>query len=226
VINLEGFVTYPYCAGCGSKLPEEQVAEHVPFWRTPVRSGVWASVVGVALLGTILASAKVLTTTAPDDMQIVLIGTTQQFVTAGEPFTVDMRIEAMGDTRLEGGTPLRKVRLRFPLKDTKRFEVLEVLPTPDDTYLSGRARYFEWKTLRQGETVSLRLRALRLNKQVLNLNIYADNGTHDDLNLNIRVRSVDQKVLRQTAASWRETSFGVGQFNSREFSPKRASNKL
>jgi hypothetical protein len=93
------------------------------------------------------------------------------------------------------------VRLRFPVKETNRFQVIEILPPPDDSYISGKARYFEWGTLPQGSELQLQLRALRLHKQALKLSIYADNGTHDDIQLNIRVRPMSAKPLHKAAAS-------------------------
>ncbi|HEX8833881.1 MAG TPA: hypothetical protein VF719_06755 [Abditibacteriaceae bacterium] len=188
VINLEGFVTFPHCAGCGARLPEDAAQPEPVVWRRPMGTLIWASALGVAILSVVLIATNMLSHQRDDESRIVMLGMVQSRVYAGQPFDIEFRVDAMEEVS-HNDELLRGVRLRFPVEVFRRFQYVSLRPPPDAISDSGAGRYFYYATLSRGARLHLKLRALRLGRQVVTARVYADNQSYDDFITKIMVHS-------------------------------------
>jgi len=188
VVNLEGFVSYPYCAACGALLATD-TEETLPLWRRPIRTAVWASLLGVAILVLAIIAANGLRHDVENEAGIIVLTPREAQVRAGEPFMIQLRVEAMDPAGHYSEEPLRGVRLRIVRKTLQRFQLVQLMPQPDQEYIVGPARYFTYEKLERGTNVTLVLRALRLGRQQFAARLYSDNQTSDAIEVDIRVRA-------------------------------------
>lgn len=176
VINLEGFVTYPNCAGCGAPLPNAE-AEGASVYRRQVGPVVWATVLGGAVLGLVFVAAKAFEKPVKMPPRIVLMGSVPHDVRTGDVFTVTLHIDAM-DTEVPVDTePLHDVRLRIPSELLKRFAFLSLAPAPDSTANLGNGRYFVYNVMNRGSQLQVKMRALRVGPQPFLMSVRELNQT-------------------------------------------------
>ncbi|HEX8551687.1 MAG TPA: hypothetical protein VF681_09050 [Abditibacteriaceae bacterium] len=195
VVNLEGFASFPNCAACGARLPEIE-AEVLPFWRRPVGTAVWASVLGTAIVGVVLIAATWLQRDVETQSTLVVLTPPQLQVQAGEPFLLALRVDAVDIAERQSTAPLRNVRLRVVFKILQQFQILAVSPLPSGTSEVGRARYFTYNELPRGSQIELKLRALRLGTQKFHARIYSDKQTSDAVDVKVRVRPAPRTPFR------------------------------
>lgn len=187
VVNLEGFVSFPYCVACGGLL-ETDKEEILPLWRRPLRTAVWASLLGIAILILALVAANGLRHDIEDESHIIVLTPRQTQVRAGEPFMMNLRVEAMDPAGRYSEEPLRGVRLRIVIKTLRRFQLVQIMPQPDQVYTVGPARYYNYDKLERGTHLTLVLRALRLGRQPFAARLYSDNQTSAPIEVEVRVR--------------------------------------
>jgi hypothetical protein len=161
VVNLEEFVTYPQCAGCGSTLPlAAGASQSPPFWRRPLRPALWVSIVG-GVLGFLIGAAS-LVRPAPDDRsQIVLYGDSTRRARVGQVVTLNLVVNALGESRGTQKQALRDVKLRLPLRVFRALQFVSIKPLPDATSIVGNGRYFHYQNLDHETVFRLRLRVTR-----------------------------------------------------------------
>lgn len=186
VVNLEGFVSYPYCVTCGALL-EVGAEEKVPLWRRPMRTVVWASLLALAIVTLVVAAANSLRHDMESEANIVVLTPRRAQVRAGEPFNIVLHIDAMNTDGKLSEEPLRGVRLRIIAKTLRRFQLIEVKPPPDQQYEVGAVRYYAYRKIERGSQLTLVMRALRLGNQPFNARLFSDNQTSDAIDVNVRV---------------------------------------
>lgn len=188
VVNLEGFVSFPNCVACGARL-EIGAEEKLPLWQRPLRTAVWASLLGAAILISALVVANGLRHDYENKERIVVLTPRQTQVRAGDPFDMVLRIEALDVNQPQNEDALHGVRLRVATNTFQRFQLLKMEPQPDETFEVGRASYFSYQSLKRGSQITLTLRALRLGRQQFTARVYSDNQTLDNVNVDVRVMS-------------------------------------
>lgn len=157
-------------------------------WRRPLRTAVWASSLGVAILLLAILAANGLRHDVENEAHIIVLTPRQTQVRAGEPFMMQLRVEAMDPGGRYSEEPLKGVRLRIVLKTLRRFQLVQVMPQPDREYTVGPARYFVYDKLERGSHLTLVLRALRVGRQQFAARLYSDNQTSDAIEVDVRVR--------------------------------------
>jgi hypothetical protein len=173
VINLEKFITYPQCAACGRALPQVSPESSPPFWKRPVPPIFWALSVGLLLAG-LLWTASVFRVDGESRSQVVLYGDRHRQARIGQMVTFHLRVDALGETRSEHRRPLRKVRLRIPLRNFETVRFVSLQPPPDTMTIVGRGRFFTYTTLSHDSSLQLRLRVVKPTLAPLSLSVYAD----------------------------------------------------
>jgi hypothetical protein len=174
VINLEKFITYPQCAGCGRTLPElAHAAGALPFWRRPVRPVFWVFAVGLLLAG-LLWTASVFQVGVESQSQVVLYGDSRRRARIGQVVAFNLRVDALGESRSEHRRPLRNVRLRIPLRSFETLRFVSLQPQPDEMTIVGKGRFFTYETLPRDSVLQLRLRVAKATRAPVPLAVYAD----------------------------------------------------
>ena len=173
VVNLERFVTFPYCAGCGARLPigESETAIHSA-WRRPLGVLLWTSLFGVTLLGLFVAVRvfEVPLSRAPD---VSATGSAPRRVVVGEEFALRINLEAAEGTKRN--QTLRAMQLRVLQSSLENLTLLEIQPPPDAIVNRGRARYFEYSAFKASDSVRLKLRATRPGHRSLQIQFLVEN---------------------------------------------------
>jgi hypothetical protein len=173
VINLEKFITYPQCAGCGSTLPQAaQAGEALPFWRRPVRPVIWVSIVGLLLAG-LLWTASVFQVAVESSSQVVVYGDSRRSSRVGQVIALNLRVDALGESRSERKRSLRDVQLRIPLRTFQTLRFVSLQPKPDQMTILGKGRIFTYETLPHDSVLQLRLRVTDAIREPIPVAVYA-----------------------------------------------------
>jgi hypothetical protein len=172
VVNLEKFLTYPRCAGCGSTLPAPATAP-APFWKRSFGAQLWIPFLGVALVA-LVAMASLLTPPEEDKAQLLIYGNAARRVAVEQTVILTMTLDAVAQTRLQHRSDLQNVKLRLPQALFKDFAFVALEPAPDETLKTNGGRYFQYASLPRESTLRLRLYARRAGRYRVRADFYAD----------------------------------------------------
>lgn len=172
VVNLEKFLTYPHCAGCGSTLPAP-VSTPAPFWKRSFGARLWIPLLGVALIGLVVA-ASFLTPPEEDRARLLIYGSAARRVTVEQTVVLTMTLDAIAQTRSQRRSDLQNVKLRLPQSLFDNFAFVSLEPTPDETLQTNGGRYFQYASLPRETTLRLRLYARRSGRHRVRADFYAD----------------------------------------------------
>ncbi len=173
VVNLERFVTFPYCAGCGAHLPTgKDEAAHHSAWRRPLGVALWTSLFGVTLLA-LFAAVRVFDVPFAQTPDVSATGSAPRRVIVGDEFALRLTIEPSEGTK-EGQT-LHAMQLRVLQSSLAGLTLLEIQPPPDAIVERGQARYFEYATFSVEQPVRLRLRATKPGHRSLQIQFLVEN---------------------------------------------------
>jgi hypothetical protein len=166
VVNMERFVTFPYCAGCGARLPVAEAKALSAFSR-PLGIFLWTSTIGATLLA-IFAAARVFEAPVARTEDVSVYSRGPRTVRLGEEFVLKLNIEALEGT-IRRKSVLRAVKLRVLRDNFETLTLVEMQPPPDTTTDLGSARYFNYAVFDADDAIRLRLRATRTGHQVMQL---------------------------------------------------------
>ena len=172
VVNLEKFLTYPHCAGCGSTLPAPAVAS-LPFWKRSFGARLWVPLLGAALIGLVTA-ASFLTPPDEDKARLLVYGNAARRVRAQQTVVLTMTLDAVAQTRVQKRSDLQNVKLRLPQTLFDDFAFVSLEPTPDETLQTNGGRFFEYASLPRETTLRLRLNAQRDGRHRVRADFYAN----------------------------------------------------
>lgn len=172
VVNLEKFLTYPQCAGCGSTLPALRQSP-LPFWRRPLGASLWVSVIGIAVIGIVIVTSF-LSPSSENQAQMVIYGSTQRRIRLQQTVVVKMTIDAVGESSSQKRAPLQNVKVRLPRALFKKFAFVSLEPKPNTMTSTVGGRYFQYDFLPRETTLKLRLYARSVGQQRARATVYAD----------------------------------------------------
>lgn len=172
VVNLEKFLSYPRCAGCGSTLPPPTSAP-APFWKRSLGARLWIPLLGVTLV-TLVAAASFLTPPEEDQAQLLIYGHAVRRVSVDQTVVFTMTLDAVAQTRAQRRAPLRNVKLRLPHSLFDDFAFVSLEPLPDETLQTNGGRYFQYASLPRETTLRLRLYARHAGRHRVRADFYAD----------------------------------------------------
>lgn len=171
VVNLEKFLTYPQCAGCGSTLPAPTASE--PYWRRPLGALLWVPLIGVAIAG-LVAAASFLISPEENNARVVIYGNASRRVAVNQTVIVTMTLDTIGETRLQRRSPLQNVKLRLPQTLFEDFAFVSLEPRPDETLQTAGGRFLQYRELPRETMLRLRLYALHTGRHRVRTDFYAD----------------------------------------------------
>lgn len=171
LVNLDRFVTYPHCAGCGTRLPESQPSSALAFWKRPMRAPFWASIVALVCAAMAVVAVGIVRETARLDYG-------QLVVYAQVPRTGSLHSLTFTQFHLDSTDPrapaiFRSVRLRLPRQVLEGFDVVAVTPEPTETFHTGGGSYYQFDEIPKEEPIRLTLRSMKPGEYRFNAQIYA-----------------------------------------------------
>lgn len=170
-VNLEKFISFPNCAGCATRLPQDESVRPDPFWRRPLRVWLWVVLTGGAAIGA-LGAAAWFQTEPPRFAQLMVYGQAPRRVTVGRAFVCRLTLDEIFDS--SPSRRFRNVRVRLPNSSDDAFEVMAIAPPSDEKITLGIARYFQFRSLPNGSVLALTLRAREVGEHRLSVIVHAD----------------------------------------------------
>lgn len=172
VINLEKFVTFPYCAGCGALLPQAPAAgTPVTLWRRPLGPLLWVTAIGCAVGGLVAVSTS-FNRTSPEPGHIIIYGQAPQSTPLHGLLTLRLTVDTI-ESPTARDKMLLDVKLRLTDQWLHQFRFVSLLPPPDAVTSRGSGHYYHYKSLARDTPLKLTLRALQPGAHRLKAVIYA-----------------------------------------------------
>lgn len=173
LVNLDRFVSFPFCAACGARLPQISAPGWLEIWKKPVPILLWAVPVGVGIL--ILATLTFGIAHDRRDSSLGLLSVPARIPQKGViGSTLIFRFEPEPVENAKGAS-LQNVRLRLSATLTRNFWVVGLSPTPQKRQTQGSGLYFFWPQLRAGQNLILRLRPKKTGRFATQFGVYAQN---------------------------------------------------
>lgn len=161
VINMEGFTTFPYCAACGTHLPETTTEESRLLWRRPLSATLWATVVGLGILAVALSATRFFDSRPAADADIVLHGRAPRNAPVGAVVTVRLMLDQTETVTARRTTAAAPFTLRVPANVFRAFRLQSIRPAPQRRDQRGNAYYFYYTSLSPDAVIQVRLVPLR-----------------------------------------------------------------
>lgn len=171
LVNLDRFVTYPNCAGCGARLPDAASPQRGEFWRRPLQASWWATIIGVvcAVLG-VVAVGITRDTSRREEGFLMVYAQVPRVVTPGQEFVTQFQF----DTIQEGSAEVyEEVRFRLSKKLLQNFEVLGAEPSPEEIFETNGGKYLLYSRVQRSTPLRISLKARKLGEYRFNANIYS-----------------------------------------------------
>ncbi len=185
VVNLEKFVTYPHCAGCGALLTKETPPRRTWIaWRRPLGPILWATVLCCAAAGAVGAAMML---RRPAVMgQMVVYGQTLRHVTVGGTLRLSLTMDAIGGSARENSL-LQTVTVRFDKDFLQNFSLVEIDPAAQSETGLGSGQYFVFEQLPREKQIDFQFKARRAGRYKLRAHIRADSQLPTDYVANVTV---------------------------------------
>jgi hypothetical protein len=162
VINMEGFTTFPYCAACGTRLPDLHDDHLALAWRRPLRSTLWAAIIGCAVLGLALYATNFFESAPKGASSLVLSGPMPIMARVGERFEVPLVLERAPAAMTQREANLQDVTLRLPRDLFQKFRLHSLQPVPDRLEQRGTGHYYHYAVLPADGIIRVTLIPLRV----------------------------------------------------------------
>jgi hypothetical protein len=148
---------------------------------------VWVSIVGPAL-AVLIWAASVFQIKPENESQVVIYGNTSRSGVVGQTMTLNLRVDALGESRIERAQPLRNVQLRLPLRIFKALRFVSVTPSPDEMKIIGAGRYFEYDSLERETSIKFTFRVVHSGQIRLPIAVYAEDRAPSDWRVKVNLR--------------------------------------
>jgi hypothetical protein len=185
VINLEKFVTYPHCAGCGALLTKETAPRHNwTAWRRPLGPILWATVLccaGAAAVGAAMMLRR------PAVMgQMVVYGQTMRNVPVNGMLRLSLTMDSIDGSSRENSV-LEDVTVRFDEAFLRAFPLQDVKPPAQSQSRSGSGHYFLFKRVPRETQIDFTFKSLQAGRHKLRTRISAGAHQPTEFSANITV---------------------------------------
>jgi hypothetical protein len=158
---MEGFATFPYCAACGTRLPDVYDDHAHTAWRRPLRSTLWAAVIGCAVLGLALYATNFFEA-APKEASSLIVAKSDSFTArVGEQIRVPLVLSRSPAAMSGNNQRLENVTLRLPRDLLKNFQLRSLEPAPDSHEKRGNGLYYRYSSLPEDAAIQVVLLPLR-----------------------------------------------------------------
>ena len=191
-VNLEKFLSFPNCAGCAARLPQDDRAPSDVLWRRPLRVWLWVILAGGGAIGA-LGAAAWFQAEPPQFSQLLVYVQAPREVVVGRTFRCRLTLDEVQES-----SSLRRfgnVRVRLPNSSDAVFDVVAITPVPDSKINLGAARYYQFRSLPVGSILALDLRARQVGQHKLSIIVHADD--YYSANLQNPVRAVRKSAPRK-----------------------------
>ena len=153
LVNLEKFVTFPFCAACGAHLPEKEPSKFRVFLTRPVKPLYWALSVGfgISILAFVALRIAIETRDRTEKSLLIYSQIPRRVAPDGfiySSFTLDTTDEYPSATFAD-------VRLRFAKETLQKFELVTITPQPTTRESFGSGQYYFWPNLKRAEAVRI-----------------------------------------------------------------------
>jgi len=195
VINLEKFVTFPHCAGCGSILPQvAEVAEALPVWRRPLGPLLWVSVLAGAVAG-LVVTATMFESAPVEPGPVLVYGRAARNLYMGNELTISLTLDTSDGIPGHENDELKDVSLRLSRDTLEKFDFVSLSPSPDTVLRSGTGRYLQYSSLSRDTQMELTLRPREVGTHAIVVNIYAlDHTPSAPYSFTVRVSPPEPRV--------------------------------
>lgn len=190
VVNLDRFVTYPFCAGCGARLP---APPREPAWGRPLGPMLWASLLCGGALG-LFASVALLNGDEDASGRLMVIGKLPQTARAGQSFPLRLTVDQEGFEGAPSVSVLQNLSVRLPGKSSRAYDVMSVQPSPDVQEVVGSGRYYRFESLPRGEQLIFVLRPRRPGNIVVTMLLAVPEQTSTDFRAHVSVLPGETRV--------------------------------
>lgn len=172
VVNLEKYLTFPQCAGCGSTLPVPKSSKP-SFFRRELHAILWVLGIGGVAAALILAF-DYLSTPSESNARLFIYGSASRQVALQQTVVVTMTLDAVAETRAQRRQPLQNVKMRLPRTLGNAFAFVSLDPPPDEILITNGGRYLNYDSLPRETVLRLRLFALKPGRHRVRSDFYAD----------------------------------------------------
>lgn len=193
VINLEKFVTFPHCAGCGALLNKENAPRPKwTAWRRPLGPILWATVICLAAAG-IVGGAMMLRRPAAMG-QLVLYGQTARRLPLNGQLQLSLTVDAIGSSTRETSV-LREVSIRLDENFLRNFALVKTEPAPRRRIRQGNGHYFWFEQVPRETQFAFNFKALRAGRHRLEAQVNATAHMPTDFVANITVMPITPRAI-------------------------------
>jgi hypothetical protein len=200
LMNLDKFVTYPHCAGCGTRLAETAPPSSFDSWKRPLGAPLWATFLGLCCAGLGYWGITIARETGhTQERQLIAYVQTSRGVRVGQTASVELVLDTV-ESESRAVRSFSYVRLRLPRSLFKDFEFVGVKP-PSVLQREGSGQYLVYDELQRDEPIVLSLRPRREGRASFSIGLFARDFTPFNYHGSLRVaRAPSAKVThsRQT----------------------------
>lgn len=168
LVNLDGFVSYPHCAACGARLPQQPPARWRAFWRRPVNTLYFALAVGGGLIMLALGVIRLARETREGVGKPLLVYSKIPRKLA--PGQSDVALYTLDSAEEAPDAAFEAVQMRLSRDTLRDLSVIAIQPAPQTVAVRGSGRYYGWEELPRGTTVKLSFRP-RVQSGVVRLHV-------------------------------------------------------
>jgi hypothetical protein len=160
VINMEEFTTFPFCAACGTRLPDARADESRIAWRRPIRSTLWAAIIGCSVLVLALSATNFFEARPNPSTSVQFQTQVPEIVQMGDVVSFRIRLDHKSDgVWVPNG--FENITLRLPREVFQNFRLGSIQPAPDHSEKRGNAYYYYYTSLPLDTTIEIRMSPLR-----------------------------------------------------------------
>ena len=196
-VNFEAFVTYPHCAECGALLPDANESAPKSFWRRPVGTLWWISLLGAAAVA-VAISVTLLGHTDVEQDQLLVYGTLQRHLHVGSQTVMQLTLDTVSEGNVLRKPSLTNVELRIPSQLLNDWTLVSMEPAPKSTFKRGNGSYYRLGNLDVNTVIFVTWRARKPGDYRFTINLFADK--HEPVRFMAATHVDQQKVDKVSKA--------------------------
>ena len=173
VINLEKFVSFPHCAGCGALLTDESRPKpRSAAWLRPVGPFLWATIVGGFVATAVGGLMYFSSHSVPAPQQLVIYSARTFTTYVGGKFAPIFNFDVIDRRTRDSG--FKRVSVRFDTAFLKDFPAVSYFPPPKSIMQSGSGTYVLFDSLSREEVVRVEMKARRAGHFKMHVAVQAE----------------------------------------------------